>query len=122
MKTPGAALGRRPRPGCFFSLVLLAAGLLAAAGLLLLGAGLIGFLVTLARLGPTLVDAMQHLDQSMAGFVFFTSLGVLLFFVIVGLVGSALASVGLVLGVVVTGPAQPRPVIAQSEAISSKAS
>ncbi len=96
---------RLPRPGVGFGLVRVAGWLSIGAGLLLLGVGLIGFVAMLVRAGPTLAGALQSLDQQMAGFVFLISLVNLLIFPAVGLVGAALAGIGLALGYIGTQPA-----------------
>lgn len=76
--------------------------LLGAAGLLLLVIAVIGFFIMLARIGPTIVSSIQQLDQQMAGFIFLVSLGSLLIFPIIGLVGLGMAGIGLVLRLVGT--------------------
>ncbi len=93
---------RTPKKGFLFALVRFAGLLLKIAGLLLLGIAVVGFFFMLVRSGPTLVETIQHLDQKMAGFIFLASLGALLVFPIVGLVGAAIAGIGLILGFVGT--------------------
>jgi hypothetical protein len=59
----------------------------------------IGFFFMLVRIGPSLVESIRYIDQQkMAGFIFFTLLGYLLFFPIVGLIGVVMAGIGFVLG------------------------
>jgi hypothetical protein len=93
---------RLPRRGFLFTLVRFAGWLLKVAGLLLLGIAMIGFFLMLVRIGPTFIGSIQYLDQKMAGFMFLFSLGYLLIFPIVGLVGVAVAGIGLALGFVGT--------------------
>jgi len=88
---------RRPRPGLIFTLLRLAGLLLIVAGLLLLALGGIGFVIALVRSGPSLVDALQHLDQQMAGLILIIALTTLAVFPVVGVVGVILAGLGLVL-------------------------
>jgi hypothetical protein len=89
---------RIPRKGCFFTVVRVSGLLLSILGFLLLAIGTVGFFVVLVQIGPMLVEMIQHLEQKMAGFVFFTSLAYPLFFMIVGLVGAIMAGIGLFLG------------------------
>jgi hypothetical protein len=96
---------RLPRKGSFFTLVRVAGLLLKVAGLLLLVIGLIGFLIMLVRIGPGLGDAVQHLDQQFAGFIFILLLVNLLIFPFIGLVGIVLAGTGFLLGYLGTEPA-----------------
>jgi hypothetical protein len=93
---------RLPRRGFLFTIVRFAGLLLKVAGLLLLGIAMIGFFLMLVRISPTLVGSIRHLDQKMSGFIFLASLGNLLLFPIVGLVGVAIAGMGLALGFVGT--------------------
>ncbi len=102
---------RLPRKGFLFTLVRFAGLLLKGAGLLLLGIAVIGFFLMLVRNGPTLVGSIRYLDQKMAGFIFLISLGYLLIFPIVGLVGVAIAGIGLALGYVGTEPAMSTSII-----------
>jgi hypothetical protein len=88
---------RLPRKGFLFTLVRFVGLLLEVAGLLLLGIAVIGFFLMLVRSGPTFVGSIRYLDQQMAGFVFLLSLGYLLIFPIIGLVGVAIAGIGLAL-------------------------
>jgi cytochrome b561 len=96
---------RLPKKGSFFTLVRVAGLLLKVAGFLLLVIGLIGFLIILVRIGPGLGDAVQHLDQQFAGFIFILLLVNLLIFPFIGLVGIGLAGAGFVLSYVGTEPA-----------------
>ena len=90
---------RLPRKGFIFILVRFAGLLLKVAGSLLLGVAVMGFFLMLVRIGPTLVGSIQTLgQQQMAGFIFFVSLGYLLIFPIIGLVGVVIAGIGLALG------------------------
>lgn len=94
---------RLPRKGFLFILVRSAGLLLKVAGLLMLGIAVIGFFFMLVRTGPGIVDSFRYLDQQkFAGFIFFGLLGGLLIFPIVGLVGVAIAGIGLALGYVGT--------------------
>lgn len=95
---------RIPKSGLLFTLARVAGWLFKIGGLLLLAIALIGFFILLVRLAPTLAESSQHLDQEMAGFVFFVSLGSLLCFPIVGLVGVAITGIGFALGHVGTQP------------------
>ncbi len=88
---------RLPRKGFLFTLVRFVGLLLEVAGLLLLGIALIGFFLMLVRIGPTFIGSIRSLDQQMAGFIFLSSLGYLLIFPIIGLVGLAIAGIGLAL-------------------------
>jgi hypothetical protein len=96
---------RLARKGFLFTLVRFAGLLLKVAGLLLLGIAVIGFFLMLVRFVPTFVGSIRYFDQKMAGFIFLISLGYLLIFPIVGLVGVAVASIGFALGYVGTEPA-----------------
>jgi hypothetical protein len=98
---------RLPRKGSFCTLVRVAGLPLKVAGLLLLVIGLIGFLIMLVRIGPGLGDAVQHLDQQFAGFIFILLLVNVLIFPFIGLVGIGLAGAGFVLGFIGTEPAVP---------------
>ncbi|HSO13627.1 MAG TPA: hypothetical protein VLT51_14715 [Anaerolineales bacterium] len=90
---------RLPRKGFFFTLVRFAGLLLKVAGSLLLGIAVIGFFFMLVRISPSLVESIRYIDQQkMAGFIFFTLLGYLLFFPILGLTGLVMAGIGFVLG------------------------
>ncbi len=100
---------RAPRKGIFFVLVRFGGLLLTVLGLLLLGIAVIGFCVVLVRIGPTLVGSIQHLQEQMAGFIFLISLVNLLIFPFVGLLGMAMAGIGLVLSYVGTEPAVSTP-------------
>ena len=97
--------GRLPRKGFLFTLIRFAGLLLKIAGLLLLGIAVVGFVLMLVRIGPNFVGSIRYLDQKMAGFIFFMSLGYLSIFPIVGLVGIVIAGIGLALGYVGTEPA-----------------
>ncbi|MBE3143416.1 MAG: hypothetical protein IMZ61_05755 [Planctomycetes bacterium] len=101
---------RLPRKGFLFTFVRFAGLLLKGAGLLL-GIAVIGFFIMLVRFVPTLVGSIRYLDQKMAGFIFLISLGYLLIFPIVGLVGVAIAGIGLALGYVGTEPAMSTSII-----------
>ena len=103
--------GRQPRKGCFFTLLLIAGLLLILAGLLLLGIAGVGFVVMLVRVGPDLGDALQHLDQQMAGFIFILLLVNLLIFPLAGLVGAAIAGLGMALSYIGTEPGASPPAI-----------
>jgi hypothetical protein len=90
---------RIPRKGFFYLLVRATGLLLKITGLLLLVVGVIGFIFMLVRIGPSALDSLRYLDQQkFAGFVFFMSLGYLVLFPIIGLVGVGLAGIGFVLG------------------------
>jgi cytochrome b561 len=102
---------RLPKKGSLFTLVRVAGLLMKVAGLLLSGIGVIGFIIMLVRIGPGLVDAVQHLDQQFAGFLFILLLVNLLIFPFIGLVGVAIAGIGLVLGYLGTEPAASTSII-----------
>src|SRR5512147_1130975 len=90
---------RRPRPGTGFALVRLTGWLLKIGGGLLVLVALIGFLIMLVKVGPTLGDALQHSSESQfAGFVFLLSLTYLLIFPVIGVVGAILAGIGFLFG------------------------
>ena len=88
---------RTPRQGFIFTIIRLAGLLLKIAGLLLLGIAMIGFFFMLVRIGPTLVGSIRYINQKMSGFIFLLSLGYLLIFPIIGLVGMVIAGIGLAL-------------------------
>ncbi len=96
---------RLPRKGWFFLLIRITGLLCKIGGLLLLVIGVIGFLIMLVRIGPGLGDAVQHLNQQFAGFIFILLLVNLLIFPFIGLVGIVLAGAGFVLSYVGTEPA-----------------
>lgn len=95
---------RLPRSGFLFVLARVAGLLLKVGGLLLLAIALIGFFTLLVRLAPTLIESSRYLDQEMAVFVLLISLGSLLCFPIVGLVGVAITGIGFALDFVGTQP------------------
>ena len=88
---------RLPRKGFFFILVRFGGLLLKIIGLLLVGVAVIGFFIILVQISPTLVESIQHLDQRAGGFTFFISLGYLVVFPMVGLVGVVIGSIGIAL-------------------------
>ena len=93
---------RLPKKGCFFTGVRIAGLLLKVAGGLLLVIAVIGFIIVLVRIAPTMVELVQHLENQMAGFVFILSLVNLLVFPVVGLVGAVMVGVGFGLSYVGT--------------------
>mgnify|MGYP001170069974 CR=1 FL=1 len=97
---------RRPKPGFGFLLVRLIGWLLGIVGGLLIAAALVGFIVALVKAAPTLVGAMQFLEQQMAGFIVLTLLGGLLVFVLLGLAGVVLAGIGFAFNRWGTKPAE----------------
>ena len=100
---------RLPKKGLFFGLVRLGGWLLTILGLLLLAIAVIGFFVVLVRVGPLFVETISHLEQQMAGFLFIILLVNLLAFPLVGLLGIAMAGIGLLFRHVSTEPAVPAP-------------
>jgi hypothetical protein len=102
--TEKATTHRIPKEGCVFSIIRIAGLLLKIAGFLLLAIALIGFVIVLVRIGPTLVEMIPHLDHQMAGFVFILYLTNLLIFPVVGLVGAVLVGVGFLLSYYGTKP------------------
>jgi hypothetical protein len=102
---------RRPRKGFVFILVRFAGWLLKVAGLLLLGIALIGFFVMLVRIGPAFVGSFRYLDQQIGRLILLLQLMWLLIFPVAGLVGAAIAGIGLALGYVGTEPAVSTSII-----------
>lgn len=90
---PGKPL-RIPKMGLHFLLVRSAGLIFKIIGLLILVIALIGFFMILVRISPTLLESIQHLDQKAGGFTFLLSLGYLLVFPIVGLVGGVFVAIG----------------------------
>jgi len=107
---------RIPKKGIFFGLVRFGGLLLTILGLFLLGIAVIGFLVVLGRIGPTFVDSISHLEQQMGGFIFIISLVNLLAFPLVGLLGIAMAGIGLVFHYIGTEPAVSTPALMADQA------
>jgi hypothetical protein len=95
---------RLPKKGSLFTIIRIAGLLSKAVGLLLFGIGLIGSVIMLFRLGPGLVDAVQHLDQQFAGFFFIILVVNVLVFPFIGLVGLILIGAGFGLGYIGTEP------------------
>jgi cytochrome b561 len=85
---------RIPRKGLHFLLVRSTGFLFKVIGLLLMVVAVIGFIVILVRISPTLVASIQHLDQRAGGFTFLLSLVYLLLFPIIGCVGGVVAGIG----------------------------
>jgi hypothetical protein len=86
---------RVSRKGLLFTAIRFAGRLFEIVGLLLLGIAVIGFFFMLVRIGQTFVGSIRSLDQQMAGFIFLVSLGYLLIFPIIGLVGVVTVGLGL---------------------------
>ena len=98
---------RTPREGCFFTGIRALGIVFQITGLLLAVLSVVGFGINLVRLWPTLTSAWQYSEQRMAGFVLLASIGVLLAFVIFGLVGAFIAGIGLLLTRASMGSASP---------------
>ena len=96
---------RIPRGGLLFLLVRFVGLLLKVAGLLLCGIAVIGFLIVLVRIGPTIIESIQYIEQKMAGLIFLTSLTSLLVFPVIGFVGAVIATLGFAFGYIGTEPA-----------------
>jgi hypothetical protein len=62
------------------------------------GLSIVGFVINLVRLWPSLSSAWQYHEERMAGFLFFVMIGALLAFPILGLVGAVVTGIGLLLG------------------------
>jgi hypothetical protein len=103
-----------------FMLVRFAGLLLKVVGLPLLGIAVIGFFIMLVRIGPTFIDSFRFLEQQMGGFIFFLSLFYLLIFPVIGLVGAAIAGIGLALGYAGTEPAVSTSMISPDQAQKSQ--
>lgn len=89
---------RRPKPGNGFLLVRLAGWFLKIVGGLLIVSAFISFIVMLIKVGPTLIEALQFPDQSMAGLIVLVIGGGLLLFVLLGLGGVISLGIGFALG------------------------
>ena len=107
---------RLPRKGFLFALVRFAGVLFKVVGLLLLVSAVAGFILMLLQIGPTLVGSIQSSDQKFAGFTFLISLAYLLIFPIIGLVGVALAGIGLAMGRMGTEPITSTTIIGPDQA------
>src|SRR5512138_1296602 len=88
---------RRPRLGTGFLLVRLAGWFLKIVGGLLIVSTFISFIVMLIKVAPTLIEALQFPDQSMAGLIVLIIGGGLLLFVLLGLAGVVSLGIGFVL-------------------------
>lgn len=89
---------RRPKPGTGYLLVRLAGWFLKIVGGLLIVSAFISFIVMLIKVGPTLIEALQFPDQSMAGLIVLVIGGGLLLFVLLGLAGVVSLGIGFALG------------------------
>ena len=96
---------RIPRKALLFLLIRFVGLLLRVAGLLLCGIAAIGFLVMLVKIGPTIIESIQYIEQKMAGLIFLTSLTSLLVFPAIGLAGTFIAALGFALDYFGTEPA-----------------
>jgi hypothetical protein len=95
---------REPKKDSLFSIIRVAGLLSKAVGFLLFGIGLIGSVIMLFRLGPGLLDAVQHLDQQFAGFFFLILVVNELVVPFIGLLGLILIGAGFGLGLLGTEP------------------
>lgn len=124
MSSESAALSRKPRriprKGIVFAIARVGGRLLIALGMLLLGIAVIGFFVVLVQIGPTFIGSIRHLEQQMGRFIFLISLVYLLIFPVVGLLGTVMTGVGLVLGYIGTGPAVSSSTPAPGQAQNSQ--
>ena len=102
---------RIPKKGFAFLLIRSAGLLLKVVGLLLCGIAVIGFLIMLVRIGPTIIESIQYIEQKMAGLILLTSLSSLLVFPAIGLAGAVIAALGFALGYFGTEPAVPTMMI-----------
>jgi hypothetical protein len=106
---------RLPKKGFPFALARFGGLLFKIIGLVLVGVAVIGFFIILVRISPTLAESIQHLDQKAGGFTFFISLGYLVVFPIIGLVGVVIGSIGIALSYVGTEASGSKSIGGQRE-------
>jgi len=112
---------RIPRKGLLFLLIRFFGLLLKIAGLLLFVFAIIVFFIQLVRIIPTIIEAIQYIDQQrMAGLILITSLTSLLVFPIIGLVGAVIAALGYAIGYLGTEPAVSTSIISPEQEQNSQ--
>lgn len=110
---------RIQRKGCFFVALRIVSWVLKATGVFLLCVAMIGFLIMFLRAAPELLGSIQYLgEQKMAGFVFFTLIGALLIFPVIGVVGIVLIIIGFILGYFGTEAMETKSVIENDNQIT----
>jgi hypothetical protein len=109
-KTSTRKIKRIPKPGCFFRGLLILGYLFVGFGGLTILGGLAGFIATLIKTIPDIIEALNYLDQGFTLFVltiFATYFGV---FAGLGCVGIIIVGMGILLIFKSTAPMEQPPI------------